>query len=245
MKYSVIAEAYADSFGAASVGKASDGTDGDGYPVIAEDSDSVELAGVYSNSGVSTKAGLLFKANTFFNVSDPLPVTSVKIIDPVIGTTTIVPGDVATIQAVGGNILYLVSGATQTITTGQRVEIEVDFPDSLIIAPISGRPTLTAPYGNVSTPDDATGSIDLGTNWNGATSYSINGLPHGAIQSGNTGVVDYTFTGNAQRSLVTVVATNSAGSAQSSFYWNVYSSAGVNKKTRNKKIRDIGIKLGG
>lgn len=106
-------------------------------------------------------------------------------------------------------------------------------------------PELIYPYNNLSRENNAIGSIDLGLNWTGATSYLITGLPAGAAQTGDTGVVTYTFTGTVERSLVTVTAIDGSNMVQASFNWNVYSADAVNNETQGDTLQDIVAKLGG
>lgn len=59
------------------------------------------------------------------------------------------------------------------------------------IAP-EGAPTLTTPYTTIVLDRGDSGSIDLSTNWTGASTFAISGLPLWMAQSGSTGTVDYT-----------------------------------------------------
>ena len=56
----------------------------------------------------------------------------------------------------------------------------------------SGAPTLTTPYTTIVLDRGTSGSINLGTNWAGASTFSIKELPFWMTQSGTTGTVNYT-----------------------------------------------------
>lgn len=55
-------------------------------------------------------------------------------------------------------------------------------------------PTLTTPYSTIVLDLGATGSIDLSTNWSGASTFNITQLPNWMTQVGDTGVVNYADT---------------------------------------------------
>jgi hypothetical protein len=62
------------------------------------------------------------------------------------------------------------------------------------LVPQVGAPTLTDPYTVQVLDLGATGSIDFGTNWAGASTFNITNMPNWMTQVGTTGVVNYTDT---------------------------------------------------
>jgi len=56
----------------------------------------------------------------------------------------------------------------------------------------AGSPTLTTPYTTIVLDRGTSGSINLGANWTGASTFSIKQLPFWMTQSGDTGTVNYT-----------------------------------------------------
>jgi len=133
MKFSVFAEAYTDGFGAVAVGLGSDATDGGGYPTAVLEARTVKLVGVY-NIPSTQQLVIGFTKNADFVAQSGLPVTSIKIVDAVIGTTTIQPGDIVG-QSGAGNVIWYATGdlGAAKMTSGERIEVEIDLPDSLIL----------------------------------------------------------------------------------------------------------------
>lgn len=56
----------------------------------------------------------------------------------------------------------------------------------------SGGPTLTTPYSTIQLAVGGSGTLNLGSNWSGASTFVISQLPSWAVQDGTTGNVNYT-----------------------------------------------------
>ena len=79
--------------------------------------------------------------------------------------------------------------ATVGLTT-QPLDLAM-FAEYTIAA--AGAPTFT-PYTTIVLDKSATGSIDLSTNWTGASTFNITNMPNWMTQVGETGVVNYADT---------------------------------------------------
>jgi hypothetical protein len=141
MKYSVIADAYATYGNDASVGLDYQLNLGDGFPASAIEDKEVVLFGVSYHFNAIT---ITFRANNLFNATDPLPITSVTIIDPTIGTTTFLPSNVVFQSDNGTYALYAFSSGNP-MTVGERVEVQIEFDDSLILPPAPSELAIMSP----------------------------------------------------------------------------------------------------
>jgi hypothetical protein len=75
-------------------------------------------------------------------------------------------------------------------STAQALDLAM-FAEYTIAA--AGAPTFT-PYTTIVLDKSATGSIDLSTNWTGASTFNITNMPNWMTQVGDTGVVNYADT---------------------------------------------------
>ena len=140
MKFSVFAEAFTGGIGDTNLGIDSTLVVGDGFPVTALDSGVVTF---YGASTLSNATGLVFKLNSRFNSTNALPVIAIKLIDAVKGTTTVLPTDITVQQVVNEYAVFTFTGDPMTV--GERVEIEIEIDDSLILPPTPSEIALISP----------------------------------------------------------------------------------------------------
>ena len=140
MKFSVFAEAFTGGIGDTNLGIDSTLVVGDGFPVTALDSGVVTF---YGASTLASATYLVFKLNSRFNSTNALPVIAIKLIDAVKGTTTVLPTDITVQQVVNEYAVFTFTGDPMTV--GERVEIEIEIDDSLILPPTPSEIALISP----------------------------------------------------------------------------------------------------